>query len=768
MSVADRLASLTPEQRALFEALRQKQKKAAPAAPPPVARVSGPRGAGDWPLTFDQERLWFLSAMDPETTAFNMVTANRLRGGLDVAALAAAVAAAVHRHGAWRTTFPVVDGGPVQRVAPELPVPLPVVDLSDLPAARREAAALGLADDDARRPFDVAAGPLVRATLARLAPREHVCILTVHHIVSDLVSFQIFWGELAPLYAAAVHRMPSPLPPPPVQFADFAVWQRRWMDGEVLQAELDWWRGQLAGFPLVLDLPTDRPRPLSQAGRGGRHPVLFDAARTEALRALAKREGATRFMVVAALTAALLQPPFRAGAADHRHAQRQPQPSGGGVDLRLLPHPDPAGRGPLGRPHRSASCWGGCAPWPWAPSATSTCRSASWSRPSIRSATRAGSRVVQALVQLLDATGAVAGGARLGDLEVEGIDVYDGNARYDLMLVLFEGPETIAGPLEYDADLFDRTTVARMADLLGVLLDAAAADPGLRLSALPAFAPAARHQVMVEWNDTALPGDAEGVLAVFAAQAARTPGATAWGGRAGPSPTPSSMPAPTSSPATCGAAAWRSRAWWGSTWSARPRCRWPCWECSSPAAPTCRSTSPIPPSGGLSCWRTREPWPCSPRSGSCRRCSETAARPILLDTGWAEIARESAGPLPDVTVPANRAYVIYTSGSTGRPKGVDISRFGLAHLLRAMRALFGLGPGGVMPSPTTIAFDLSVPELYMPMLSGGSTPLLTREVALDGVALARALEDFRSTVFQASPSTIACFSNRAGRGGRSC
>ncbi|HEY0411250.1 MAG TPA: condensation domain-containing protein, partial [Candidatus Dormibacteraeota bacterium] len=202
MSVADRLASLTPEQRALFEALREKQRRSSPAAPPPIERVSGPGGAGDWPLTFDQERLWFLYLLDPSGSAANMITATRLRGDLDVGALEAALNGVVGRHGSWRTTFPVVDGRPVQRVAPELRLALPMVDLSALPAAVREAAVLALADGDARRPFSLERGPLVRSTLARLSPREHVCVMTVHHVVSDLVSFQIFWGELALLYAS--------------------------------------------------------------------------------------------------------------------------------------------------------------------------------------------------------------------------------------------------------------------------------------------------------------------------------------------------------------------------------------------------------------------------------------------------------------------------------------------------------------------------------------------------------------------------------------
>src|SRR5258706_6594607 len=265
MSVADRLASLTPEQRSLFEALRQKQRQTAAAAPPaaglppPIERVSGPKGVGDWPLTFDQERLWFLYILDPASTAANMVVPTRLTGDLDVDALAASLNGVIERHGSWRTTFPVVEGQPRQRVAPALEVTLPVVDLSDLGAERREAAMLALAGEDARRPFSLERGPLVRAMLVRLSPREHVCVMLVHHIVGDLASFQVFWGEMAALYEAATRGRPSPLPPLPAQFADFAVWQRRWMAGAALEEGLAWWRRQLDGFPPGLDPPAAHP-----------------------------------------------------------------------------------------------------------------------------------------------------------------------------------------------------------------------------------------------------------------------------------------------------------------------------------------------------------------------------------------------------------------------------------------------------------------------------------------------------------------------------
>ncbi|HEX4965503.1 MAG TPA: amino acid adenylation domain-containing protein [Thermoanaerobaculia bacterium] len=750
MSVADRLASLTPEQRALFEALREKQRKAAPAAPPPIERVSGPGGAGDWPLTFDQERLWFLYVLDPESTASNMITATRLTGDLAVPSLTAALNGLVARHGSWRTTFPVAGGRPVQRVAPELHLALPVVDLSALSAARREGVMRALADDDARRPFSLETGPLLRVTLMHLAPREHVCIMTVHHVVSDLVSFQIFWGELAVLYSGL-----AALPSLPIQFADFAVWQRRWLQGEVLDRELGWWREQLQGFPLVLELPADHPRSPEHAetsGRGGREPVLLGARRTEALRALARREGVTRFMVLTALTAALFsrlsgQERLITGTLNANRSRPEVEPLIGffltqlplGIDLAG----DPTFRELLGRVRAVALGAFAHQHLPFGKLVEALQPARDTSR----------MPVVQALVQLLDGQPGAAVG--LGDLEIEGIDVFDGNARYDLMLVLFEHADEIAGPLEYDAALFDRATVARMAELLGALLDAVAADPDLRLSALPAFTPGACHQVLVEWNDTALSGDPLDVLALFAAQVARTPAATAWSGEGwtltyaeldarsdrlaghlhglgfGPEDVvgvylerTAELPVALLGVLKSGAA----------------------YLPLDLAYPADRRAFMLEDSAARAVLTQERLAGSLPDSGVPRLCLDTEPLSSLL-------ALPSPSSLAPAADPENRAYVIYTSGSTGRPKGVEIPRRALANFVRAMGRLYTAGPGDAMPGITTAAFDLSVPELYLPMLGGGTTPILSRETAGDGVLLARALESSGATILQATPAT---------------
>ncbi|HEV7509095.1 MAG TPA: amino acid adenylation domain-containing protein [Thermoanaerobaculia bacterium] len=751
MSVADRLASLTPEQRALFEALRQKQKQAAaavPAAPLPIERVSGARGVGDWPLTFDQERLWFLYVLDPKSTVANMVMATRLRGDLDVAALAGGLNGVIARHGSWRTTFPVVDGQPRQRVAPDLRLPLPVVDLSGLPEGQGERVMLALANEDARRPFSLEQGPLVRAMLARLSPREHVCVMIVHHIVSDLASFQILWGELAVLYEAATSGRsghPSPLPPLPAQFADFAVWQRQWMAGEALKAELDWWRQQLRGFPLVLELPADHPRPLEQTSRGGIWPVAFDSVRTEALRALSRREGVSRFMLLTALSATLFhrlsgQDRLIAGTLNANRSRPEVAPLLGffitqlplGIDL----SGDPSFRELLARVRAVALGAFTHQHLPFGKLVEAL-------QPE-RDASRM--PVVQALIQLLDAQPGAAAG--LGSLEIEGLDVFDGNARYDLMLGMFEHPDSIAGALEYNADVFDPATIARMGELLGTLLDAAVGDPGSRLSALPAFPAAVRHQVLVEWNDTAVPAEPEGLLDLFAAQAARAPEAAAWEGEDWRL-TFAELDARSNQLAShlhgLGIGA----------------------EALVGIYLERTADLPVAVLGVLKSGAGYLPLdlshPAERRAFMLEdaRAAAVVTQESLLDslpeTGVPRLCLDSE-PLPSspsflpAPAPESRAYLIYTSGSTGVPKGVEISHRGLANVVRALRELFGPGPGDILTALTTLAFDVSVAEMFVAMAAGSTGRLLSGGTARDGVLLGRALDAANPALVHSTPA----------------
>ncbi|HVG43628.1 MAG TPA: amino acid adenylation domain-containing protein, partial [Longimicrobium sp.] len=262
---------------------------------PPVVPVDRDRLL---PLSFAQERLWFLDRLEPGSASYNIPAALRLAGALDAAALERALGEVVRRHEALRTTFTEVDGSPVQVIAPFGGFALPVEDLSGLGEVDREAAVRRRAGEEARRGFDLSAGLLFRVALLRLGEEDHVLLLSIHHIVSDEWSMGVLFRELWALYTAYREGRESPLPEPPVQYADYAVWQREQLAGEVLDRQLSYWRELLAGAPELLELPTDHPRPAVQTNRGAAVPVGFSLELLERLQALGRSEGATLYMTL--------------------------------------------------------------------------------------------------------------------------------------------------------------------------------------------------------------------------------------------------------------------------------------------------------------------------------------------------------------------------------------------------------------------------------------------------------------------------------------
>ena len=270
---------------------------------PSIGRLSRD---GDLPLSFAQQRLWFLDQLMPGSIAYNITGAVRLTSPLNIAALEQSITEVLRRHEVLRTTFRVVDGQPFQSIAPAKPFILPVTDLKDLPEAEREAEARRLATEEAHRPFDLAKGPLFRVTLLRLGEEDHIVQYAMHHIVSDGWSIGIFNKEVGLLYHSFSTGQPSPLPELAIQYADFAHWQREWLQGEVLEAQLSYWKKQLAGSPPALELPTDRPRPAVQTFHGAGQSIVLPQSLTEALKGLSRQEGVTLFMTLLAAFKVLL------------------------------------------------------------------------------------------------------------------------------------------------------------------------------------------------------------------------------------------------------------------------------------------------------------------------------------------------------------------------------------------------------------------------------------------------------------------------------
>ena len=260
----------------------------------------------DLPLSFAQQRLWFLDQLEPGSTVYNVPGALRIKGPLDVEVLERCFNEIVRRHEALRTTFSIVEEEPVQVIAASANVSLPVIDISHFSETEREEEARRLALEEANKPFDLRQGPLFRTALIRLGENDHVLLLTLHHIVSDGWSMGVLYRELSALYQAFANEEPSPLADLPIQYADFAAWQREWLQGEVLETQLSYWKKQLDGVPAVLNLPTDRPRPARQSYRGARQSIELSSELTQGLKALSRKEGVTLYMTLLAAFQILL------------------------------------------------------------------------------------------------------------------------------------------------------------------------------------------------------------------------------------------------------------------------------------------------------------------------------------------------------------------------------------------------------------------------------------------------------------------------------
>ncbi|HXO18741.1 MAG TPA: amino acid adenylation domain-containing protein, partial [Thermoanaerobaculia bacterium] len=696
-------------------------------APPPL--LAQPRIEGEHPpLSFSQERLWLLDQLDPGDLSYNLPAAVRMRGRLDVAALAASLSEVVRRHAVLRTRFAVSAERPVQVIAPAARPALPVIDLEGLPAARRVEEAERLSATVIWQPFDLAVGPLFRAVLLRLAVEEHVALLVQHHIVSDGWSVAVMVREVGELMRALARGEPPLLPALPVQYADFAAWQRQWLAGDVLAEEVAHWRRELDAAPEVLELPWDRPRPAGEwRGPNGMLPVSLGEGLGRRLRALCRREGVTLYMALLAAWAALLG--RHSGADDllvgspvaNRTRMETEGLIGFFVNLLVLRADlagDPAGSELLARVRKRALAAYAHQDLPFA-------RLVAELRPQ---RSLAHTPLFQVLLTLQNAPGIP---LELPGLTVESLalPIAPPTARYDLSLTLAEGPAGLRGMLEYRRDLCDPTTAARLLAHLEALLAGLVADPRSRLSQLSLLTAPEAAQLLVEWNDGVLEDrclrDWTPVQESIAAQAARTPEALAL--------------------------------------LAEPRCltyreleresnRLANYLRSLGAGPetlvaiglersvevvvamlailkTGGAYLPLDPDDPHDrvdrlLADSRAPIVITRAALACR--FESTLRPrrvVRVDDEGDFIAAQSCAP-PNVPVaPEQLAYLLFTSGSTGRPKGVLIPHRALSSFAAAAGDRYGFARGDRMLQFASLAFDASVLEIYPCLLAGGAVVL---------------------------------------------
>jgi len=484
------------------------------------AIVSRPNGT-EAPLAFAQQRLWLLDQLEPTPWAYNVAVARRLRGALQLDPLQRALDELLARHEVLRTTFPVVDGRPVQRIGPAQPFPLRIVDLTG--RGCDEAEAKHAASAEVRRRFDLAHGPMFRGLLMRLSAEDHVLVLTMHHIATDAWSEAVLLRELSVLYDAFAGDEPSPLAPLPIQYSDFAVWQRERTAGDLLHNQLEYWLQRLGGLPPMLGIPTDHPRPLRRSGRGGAIDIEISASLTTELRRMTRASGATLFMTVLAAFQSLLarysgQNDIAVGTAIANRPRLETEGLVGFFANTLVLRTDLSGE----------------------PSFLDViARVREVALGAYRHQDLPFEHVVKALrpERSLGHTSLfqhmfVFQNALEHDLDLDGLTIEEfaldrDTAMFDLTLTLSETRQALVGTLEYASDLYDRTTAERMAEDLRTLLEAAVADPDRPIGEFDLMDHSERHRVLVEWNDTEADFPNRCIHEVFEERAAAHPDAIA-------------------------------------------------------------------------------------------------------------------------------------------------------------------------------------------------------------------------------------------------
>ncbi|HEY0738138.1 MAG TPA: amino acid adenylation domain-containing protein [Herpetosiphonaceae bacterium] len=714
--------------RALFEAptvaelaalVEQAQHLATEQQAPPLVRV--PRD-GVLPLAFAQERLWFLDQLVPNNPAYHIPAAVRLEGTLVVWALEATLNQISQRHEPLRTTFALIDGQPAQIIAPALSLRLSIIDLQMLPDSAQEPELARLITAEAQRPFDLTNGPLLRGTLFKLAPHAHALLLTMHHIIADGWSGGVLVQEIATLYPAWVAGDADAgarrLPELPIQYADYAVWQRRWMHGVLLEEQLAYWKRQLAGVP-VLTLPSDRPRPAVQTFRGATQRFLLPPQLADALTSLSQQEDVTLFMTLLAAFQVLLarytsQDDIAVGTPVANRTRAELEPLIGCfvnmVVLRTDLGGNPSFRELLQRVRQVALGAYSHQEVPFEHVVNAVQPSRDLSHTPLFQVVFILQNTPMPLLEL-------------PDLRLREQPVKSGTIQFDLEVNLVETADGINGWLDYNTDLFEATTMARLIAHFEALLAAVVAQPERRIAEISLLT-AAEQQLLLDWNTTAdsYPAD-RCVHQLIERQAAQNPAAIA---------VVDGLDVLTYRELNRRA---NQVAHYLCLAGVRPEAYVAvCLERSADfivgvlailkAGAAYIPLDPASPPARLQLMLedTRVPVVLT-HSSLIAQLPPSLTQMVCLDAERPAIMRQpETNPAQPVSVD-QLAYVIYTSGSTGRPKGVQIEHRGLLNLVFWHQRAFHLSPRDRTTQIAGLAFDASVWEIW-PYLAAGATIVL--------------------------------------------
>ncbi|MDQ1592736.1 MAG: hypothetical protein QOG71_3363 [Pyrinomonadaceae bacterium] len=720
-------------------------------APPPLRRV--PR-EGELPLSFIQQRFWFLHQLMPESPAYNIPTAVRLKGALDVPALERSFNEVVRRHEILRTRFVSNGGRPEQLIADELKLELPLIDLSERAPQEREAEARRLAAEEAQRPFDLSRGTLLRCALLRLDADEFILLFTMHHIVSDGWSAGVLIRDLTAIYEAYAASLPSPLAELPIQFADFAHWQREWLQGEVLEHRLAYWRKQFGDALPVLNLPTDRPRPPVPTDHGAIQTLALPARLRAAIESLGQRESVTSFMLLLAAFKVLL----------HRYTGQDDILVGSSIANRN--HVETEGL--IGLLINTLILRTDLSGDPTFDELLARVREASLGAyahqdlpfeqllEELRAdfdAAKGTAPVFQVAFQLQNFSMPT---LELKNLTLSPFDVEGRTAKFDLSLSVIETPDEWVASLEYNTDLFEAATIKRMLEHYRTVLEGVVAAPTRRISALPLLNDRERRQLLSEWNP-AFESDAPAACLhhLFEAQARRRPDGIALVFE--------------DRQLTYGELNWRANKL--AHYLRRKGVG------ADTLVAICVERSVEMLVGILGILKAGGAYvpldPAYPKERLAFILEDTRARLlltqqslvemlpahdasiVLLDADWPEIADTSSDEnLGEVADAGALAYVIYTSGSTGRPKGVLVSHENVTRLLEATQAHFAFDESDVWTLFHSYAFDFSVWEIWGALAHGGKLIVVPYWVSRSAEAFRRLLASEEVTVLNQTPSAF--------------
>ncbi len=736
--IAKRIAGLSPEKRdLLFKHLQKQQEQP---VRPHIPRLS--RQTNQFPVSFMQRSMWVLNQLEPGTPVYNIFMAVRLSGPLNVSLLERSFNEIVLRHEVLRTTFSMVDGKLLQVIHPPQPVPLAQTDIRHVPADQREAEALRLVAVEAQQPVDLERGPLFRVALLRLDEQEHFLLVTMHHIISDGWSIRVFIKEIAALYEAFALGKPAALPELPIQYADFAAWQQEWLQGEVLEKQLSYWQQQLAPHPMVLDLPTDRPRPPIQDYRGAIRQFVLPKSLSEGIKALSQQAGCTLFMTLMSAFQVLL---YRYSAQEHINVgipiagRDRPEIEdliGFFINM-LIIHGDLSGaptfRQLLGRIREAALGAYAHQDLPFE-------RLLEALQPE-RDLSRSPLFQVMFNLQNTRRPPSQIAGLSLSPLTMEQADIV-ATVQCDLTLAMEDDGQDILGSLLYDTTLFAEATIERMIGHFQTLLAAAVANPDTPISELPLLTSQERQQLLVEWQYPALAAPANRCIhQLFESQVERDPAAVAVVFDPGVGCKNREVQSIQLSYAELNQRANQLAHYLRRSGVEAGTRVGICMERSPDlivsvlavfkAGAAYVPMDPAHPTERLEFIATEAQIAVLLCQAQTHLVLPNAQFQIIdIDAVQPMLAEESPANLPPAGTSEQLAYIIYTSGSTGQAKGVMVSHRSLVDIATAWSQAYQLDASDCHLQMANFTFDVFVGDLVKALCSGARLVLCPRELLL--------------------------------------